>query len=58
VCFFITEKQQIYSSDSDDAYDSDREISGAKRLLNAKKGVIVDDDEVYNCHLSFTRRFL
>lgn len=38
------EKPQIYSSDSDDAYDSDKEKSSAKKLMNAKKGAISDED--------------
>lgn len=36
-------KDQIYSSDSD-SYDSDRERSGAQRLMKAKKGTIDDED--------------
>ena len=38
------DRPNIYSSDSEDAYDSDKEESGAKRLMKAKK--IASDDEV------------
>lgn len=38
------ERPHIYSSDSD-SYDSDRERSGAQRLMKAKKGALEDDSD-------------
>ena len=43
-CMFSADRQQIYSSDSEEGYDSGVEESGAKRLMKAKK--VISDDEV------------
>ena len=42
--YIISDRPNIYSSDSEDAYDSDKEEKGAKRLMKAKK--LISDDEV------------